>query len=573
MSRITKEAEAEAGETAPRRAEALAGLLEPGAQAPSPALVEEQASSRSLVQLGTGFVKDRWNEFLHGRHDHTQRSNAFCLAILALGGMQFMATLDGTVANIALFRIQEALHLSAPGRSWVITAYVLAFGGLMLLGGRLGDLIGRKRAFLIGVGVFTLGSLLCSLSWDETSLLVFRAIQGSGAALASPTGLALVATLFTPGTARNIAVAIYGGMLGIGSIAGLIFGGALTELGRFVGEHVGISGLDWQLIFVVNVPIGIGILVLTLLTIPDVAPHSTKLDVPGAVTSAGAVFLFVFGFTQGPIWGWKSPGIVGPLLVGVALLAAFVVIELRSPNPLVPLRLFANKDKIATFGTIVLSGAILMCLTIYVVLFFQDVLRYSPLKTGLSFIPFAIALGVGSQIAVLLLKRIAPRWTAGVGLAFVLAGFLYGSTLTPSAHYVQNLLAPILLIGFGIGVVLVPLPLCALVGVPDEELGPLAAIALVAQELGGPVGLSVMGGLLFSSRKLEVGKSNSVGMTPAELAQLSSGYTFGLLILAGAALVAAAVGFFIGYTPDQIAEAQEAKAAADSGEGELAHSV
>ena len=568
MSRITKEAE-----QAPTGAETLSGLLDPGAQASPPALVEEPVSSGGLVRLGVDFVKDRWNEFLRGRHDHSQRSSAFGLAILALGGMQFMATLDGTVANIALYRIQEALHLSGPGRSWVITSYVLAFGGLMLLGGRLGDLIGRKRAFLIGVSVFTFGSLLCSLSWDETSLLLFRALQGSGAALASPTGLALVATLYKPGTARNMAVAIYGGMLGIGSIAGLIFGGALTELGRFIGEHLGISGLDWQLIFVVNVPIGLGILVLTLLTIPNVAPHSTKLDVPGALTSAGAVFSFVFGFTQGPIWGWKSPGIVGPLAFGVVLLVAFVVIELRSANPLVPLRLFANKDKIATFGTIVLSGAILMCLTIYVVLFFQDVLHYSPLKTGLSFIPFAVALGIGSQVAVLLLKKIAPRWTAGVGLAFVLAGFLDGSTLTPDATYLHDLLAPILLIGFGVGVVLVPLPLCALVGIPDEEVGPLAAIALVAQELGGPIGLSVMGGLLFSSKKLEVGKSNSTGMTPAELAQLSSGYTFGLLILAGSALVAAVIGFFIGYTPEEIAEAQEAKSAVDSGVGELPQEV
>ena len=563
MARITEEAERTS-----THADALSSLLDPQGQTPPPARLEnaETRPSQSLVQLGVSFVKDRWNEFLRGRHDHTQRSSAFGLAILALGGMQFMATLDGTVANIALYRISDALHLSGPGRSWVITSYVLAFGGLMLLGGRIGDLIGRKRAFLIGVGVFTFGSLLCSLSWNEASLLAFRGLQGSGAAIAAPTGLAIVASLYKPGSARNVAVAIYGGMLGIGSIAGLIFGGALTELGRFIGEHIGVSGLDWQLIFAVNVPIGIGILVLTALTIPNIPPHSTKLDVPGALSSIGAVLSFVFGFTQGPIWGWTDPFVVGPLVLGVALLAAFVAIELRSSNPLVPLRLFANKDKIATFGTIILSGAILMCLTIYVVLFFQDVLHYSPLKTGLSFIPFAIALGIGSQVAVLLLKKVAPRWTAGVGLAFVLAGFLYGSTLTPSAEYLHNLLAPILLIGFGIGVVLVPLPLCVLVGVPDSELGPVAAIALVAQELGGPIGLSLMGAMLFST-KLEVGRSNSDGMTPEQLAQLSSGYTFGLLILAGAALVAGVTGLFIGYTSEQIAEAQEAKAAADSGAG------
>jgi EmrB/QacA subfamily drug resistance transporter len=564
MSRTTDD-------TAPTRGSAFSTAGDPGGQAAPPAKLQQPTSG--LIGLAVLFVQDLWNEFLRGRHNHEQRSSAFGLAILALGGMQFMATLDGTVANIALYRIGEALHLSGPGRSWVITSYVLAFGGLMLIGGRIGDLIGRKRAFLLGVGVFTLGSLLCSLSWDEASLLVFRAFQGSGAALASPTGLALVATLYKPGTARNMAVAIYGGMLGIGSIAGLIFGGALTELGRFIGDHVGISGLDWQLIFAVNVPIGIGILVLTALTIPDVAPNSAKLDLPGAATSAGAVFAFVFGFTQGPIWGWDSPGIVAPLALGAALLVAFFVIELRSPNPLVPLRLFANKDKIATFATIILSGAILMCLTIYVVLFFQDVLHYSPLKTGLSFIPFAVALGIGSQVAVLLLKKIAPRWTAGVGLVFVLAGFLDGSTLTPSASYTRDLLAPILLIGFGVGVVLVPLPLCALVGVPDEEVGALAAIALVAQELGGPIGLSVMGAVLFTGQKLEVGHSNSAGMTPEQLAQLSSGYTFGLLILAGVALAAAVTGFFIGYTREQIAEAQEAKAAADAGAGDPPQSL
>ena len=325
-----------------------------------------------------------------GSYPVTQR--AFGLAIVVLGGLQLMVVLDGTVANLALARLQADLGLSDAGRNWVVVSYALAFGGLMLLGGRIGDAFGRKRVFIAGVALFTLASLLCGLAVNEVTLILARALQGTGAAIASPTALALVATTFAPGPARNQAIAIYAAMTGIGSITGLIVGGALTEV-------------SWRWIFLINVPIGLLIVVLAVFALKETVGKRLALDVRGAVLGTFGATSLVFGISEGPELGWRSVPVITTLVLALVLLTGFLVVERRATNPLLPFKLFADRDRVVTFAAIFFSGAALFCTTVYVALFVQDILGYSPLRAGLAFIPFAVGLGVGSALASKIVMR------------------------------------------------------------------------------------------------------------------------------------------------------------------------
>src|SRR3954464_3849754 len=241
-------------------------------------------------------------------------SRRFIAAVIAIGGMQLLATMDSTVAIVALPKIQDELSLSDAGRSWVITAYVLTFGGLMLLGGRLGDTIGRKHTFIVGVALFTIASILCGVAWDETTLVIARLLQGVGAAIASPTGLALIATPFPKAPARNAATAVFAAMTGVGSVMGLIVGGALTEV-------------SWRWAFLVNVPIGLVMLYLARKTLRETHRERMKLDAAGAVLATLACTAAVFGFSMGPEEGWLSPVTLASGGVAFACLAAFLFVE------------------------------------------------------------------------------------------------------------------------------------------------------------------------------------------------------------------------------------------------------
>ena len=254
-------------------------------------------------------------------------SPRFLAAIFAIGGMQLLATMDSTVAIVALPRIQDELGLSDAGRSWVITAYVLTFGGLMLLGGRLGDTIGRKRTFIVGVALFIIASVLCGIAWDEATLVLARLLQGVGAAIASPTGLALVATTFSKGPARNAATAVFAAMTGIGSVMGLVVGGALTEV-------------SWRLAFLVNVPIGLLVIYLAHTTLRETHRERLKLDAAGALLATVACTAAVFGFAQAPENGWGSPSTLGAGLIAALAFLAFIAVERNAVNPVVPVQSF-----------------------------------------------------------------------------------------------------------------------------------------------------------------------------------------------------------------------------------------
>ena len=480
-------------------------------------------------------------------------SSVLGAAIVAITGMQLMSTLDGTIVIVALPRMQADLDLSDATKSWVITAYVLAFGGL-LLGGRVGDAIGHKRAFLSGVGVFTIASLVCGLANDGVTLVAARALQGTGAAVAAPTGLALIATTYAVGHARNQALAVSAAMQGAGSVLGLVLGGAVTVV-------------SWRLAFLINVPIGIVIIVIAVLKINETRHERLKLDITGALLATLGCTCAVLVFIQGPPRGWVDPWVIGAGVAAAVFLLSFLVVERRADNPLVPFSVFDNRNRVMTFVSLFLAGGVLLTLTVMIGLLVQDVLGYSALQAGIGFIPFAVAFGIGTVVAAKLAPLVAPRWLIIGGGLFVLAAMLYGSTLTRDIPYFPDLVLPVVVGGFGIGGIAVILPLCALAEVGPREIGPVSAITLMVQNLGGPLVLVVVQAVQ-TSRTLYLGGTTGPveNMTPAQLDALGYGYTYSLLWVAGIAIIVGVTAFWIGFSARQIASAQHTREAVEAGE-------
>ena len=481
-------------------------------------------------------------------------SSVLGIAIIAITGMQLMSTLDGTIVIVALPRMQAELDLSDSGKSWVITAYVLTFGGLLLLGGRVGDAIGHKRAFLSGVGVFTIASLVCGLATDAPTLIVARAVQGTGAAVAAPTGLALIATTYAVGYARNRAMAVSAAMQGAGSVLGLVLGGALTVV-------------SWRLAFLINVPIGIVIITIAVLRLGETHHERLKLDVTGALLATLGCTSAVLVFTQGPPRGWVDPWVIGAGIAAVVFLIAFLIVERTADHPIVPFSVFDNRNRVMTFISLFLAGGVLLTLTVMIGLYVQDVMGYSALRAGVSFIPFALALGLGNVLAARAAPYVAPRWLIIGGGVFVLGAMLYGSTLNRSIPYFPDLVVPIVVGGFGIGVISVILPLCAVAEVGPREIGPVSSITLMVQNLGGPLMLVVIQAVQ-TSRTLYLGGTTGTvkDMTPAQLDALDAGYTYSLLWVAGTAILVGVAAFWIGFSARQIATAQHTREAVEAGE-------
>ncbi|BBZ48618.1 MFS transporter [Mycobacterium heidelbergense] len=482
-------------------------------------------------------------------------SQRFIAAVVAIGGMQLLATMDSTVAIVALPKIQNELSLSDAGRSWVITAYVLTFGGLMLLGGRLGDTIGRKRTFIVGVALFTISSVLCAVAWDEVTMVIARLLQGIGSAIASPTGLALVATTFPKGPARNAATAVFAAMTAVGSVVGLVVGGALTEV-------------SWRLAFLVNVPIGLVMIYLARTALRETNRERMKLDATGAMLATLACTAAVFAFSMGPEKGWISVTTLGSAGVALAATIAFAIVERTAENPVVPFDLFRDRNRLVTFAAIFLAGGVMFSLTVCMGLYVQDILGYSALRAGVSFIPFVIAMGIGLGVSSQLVSRFSPRVLTIGGGILLLGAMLYGSAFVHRGiPYFPGLAVLIVVGSVGIGMVVVPLTLSAIAGVGFDQIGPVSAIALMAQSLGGPLVLAVIQAVITSRTLYLGGTTGPVKfMNDLQLHALDHGYTYGLLWVAGAAVLVGGAALFIGYTPAQVAHAQEVKDAIDSGE-------
>jgi EmrB/QacA subfamily drug resistance transporter len=465
-----------------------------------------------------------------------------------------MASMDGPIAIFALPTIQNELGLSDAGRSWVITAYLLTFGGLMLLGGRLGDTFGRKRTFIVAVAVFTFASALCGIAWDGGSLVVARLLQGVGAAIAIPICLALAATTFPKGPARNAAIAMFGALGGVGAVLGLVVGGAITEVW-------------WRLAFLANVPIGLLVIYLASTALRETQQERVKLDATGAVLATLVCTAGVFGLTMGPEKGWLSATAIGSGVVVLAAFVAFIVVERSAENPIVPFSLFFDRNRLPTFAARFLSGGVMFTLIVLVALYVQNIMGYSPLRAGVAFIPFAIAMALGMGAASRLASWFPPRAVVIAGCILMLGAMLYGSTLNRGAPYFPNLVVPIVIGGISIGLINVPLGLSVIASVGSDRIGPTSAIAVMLQGLGGPVVLAVIQAVV-TSRTLSLGGTSGPvkSMNATQLDALDHGFTYGLLWLAGVVILLGAVALLIGYTAQQVGRAQEVEKAVDAHE-------
>jgi EmrB/QacA subfamily drug resistance transporter len=481
-------------------------------------------------------------------------SRRFIASIVTLGGMQLMATMNGTIVTVALPKIQNDLNLSDAARSWVLTAYLLAFGGLMLAGGRVGDTIGRKRAFIVGVALFTIASAVGGIAWDGGTLIGAKLVQGVAAAIIAPTTVALVATTFPKGPARNAAVAVLTATASLSSVLSLVVGGALADL-------------TWRLIFLVNVPLGLLVIYLARITLRETQLVRMKLDVTGAGLATLTCIASVAAFSMAPEKGWLSAPTIGSGVVALGAFAAFVLVERTAENPIVPFDLFFDRNRLATFATIFLAGGVLFSLMVLVTLYVQNIMGYSALRAGAGFIPFTLAVGTGVVASSRLVTRFPPRVLVIGGGILLVGAMLYSSTLHRGIPYFPNLVMPLVVAGIGIGLANVPLGLSVIAGVGSDRIGPTSAIALMLPSLGGPVVIAVIQAVV-TSHTLSLGGTNgpAKSMNPAQLHALDQGYTYGMLWLAGVSVLVGGVALLIGYTAEQVAHAQQVKKAIDAGE-------
>jgi len=438
-----------------------------------------------------------------GQHAHL----AWALVLISVA--QLMVVLDATIANIALPYIGQDLDISQANLSWIVTGYALAFGGLLLLGGRLGDLYGRRRIFMTGLVIFAVASLLGGLAQNEGLLLGARGLQGLGAALASPAALALITTTFPAGPQRNRAFAVYAAMSGAGAAVGLILGGWLTGLD-------GVGGLEfsgWRLTFLINVPIGLAAAFIARRLLAESESHRGELDIPGALTGTLGLLGIVFGLTQAgkADYGWGHPSTIASLAAGVVLLGIFAAIESRVEHPLLPMRILRNRTRAASFMAMMLAPAAMFAMFFFLSLFIQQIVGYSPLRAGFAFLPFSFGIVIGAGLASNLVSRIDPRYLAGLGTLLasfslfmfsrlsiddspsaVVAALAHGSTAGTDVSYWTSILPWIVTMSIGMGLTFVPLTLTAVHHVKAADSGIGSGVLNTMQQVGGALGLATL---------------------------------------------------------------------------------
>lgn len=401
------------------------------------------------------------------------------LALTVIASAQLMVVLDGTITNIALPSLKEDLDISASGLAWVVNSYVLAFGGLLLLGGRIGDLFGRRRIFRIGIALFTLASLLGGFATSQELLIAARVLQGVGAAVAAPTALSLIATTFPEGAPRNKAMGVYAGMSGIGATVGLLLGGVLTEY------------LDWRWVFFVNVPIGLAVLFGTKVLTESERVRG-RLDVPGAVTGTAGLVSLVYAITRGGEHSWTNGSTLALFGTATVLLAAFVFLQARVAAPMMPLRLLADRNRAGSYVTMLFIGAGMFAMFYFLSLYMQQVLGFNALETGLAYIPFSLGMGMATNAGSKLVARFAPRTLTIPGLALAAAGMLWFGTMTPESSYWAHLMPAMFITSVGLGAAFLPVTLGAVSGVGHQDAGIASALLNTAQQVGGAIGLAVL---------------------------------------------------------------------------------
>jgi EmrB/QacA subfamily drug resistance transporter len=438
----------------------------------------------------------------------------------------FMTVLDVSIVNVALPSIKTALNVAEKDLQWVITSYTIAFGGFLLLGGRAGDLLGRRRMFMIGIAVFSAASLACGLANSIGVLIAARAVQGLGAAIISPATLAIITTTFGEGSERNKALGIWGAMGGSGAAAGVLFGGILT---KYAG---------WEWIFFVNVPVGAAVLALTRPLVRESRiPGLHGFDFPGAATITASLALLVYGISKAPDVGWASGRTIGFLVASAVLLVAFIAIERRSTAPMVPFRIFRTRTVTGANVSGFFLGAVVFSNFFLLTLYVQQVLHYSALKTGLTFLATAGTVIPVAALSQALVTRIGARPVLTFGLALITGGMLWYTQIPVNGSFVSDLLPGYLMVGVGMAFSFIPMSIAALAGVENHEAGLASGLINTSQQIGGALGVAIAATVAFTHTKTLIAS----GENP--LSAATSGFALGFWVIAGlgvCAMVAAA---------------------------------
>jgi EmrB/QacA subfamily drug resistance transporter len=456
-----------------------------------------------------------------------------------------MVILDVAIVNVALPSIKSDLGFSQTGLQWVITAYAILFGGTLLLGGRLADLLGRRRLFIAGLALFSLSSLLCGIAWSSSSLVGFRALQGLGGALLAPAALSLLMTTFAEGRERNLALGIYGAASGSGAAAGVLLGGVLT------------SYLGWSWIFFINVPVGAAAIALAPVLLRESrADHlqHRHFDLAGAASVTGGLMLLVYALTRATADGWSSPVTLGLLGGAAALVATFVVIESRSRFPLLPLRIFRLRALSAANVTMAIVGAVTFSEFFVLTLYVQDVLHYSAVQSGVAFVAFALTVVVTSNVAQAVVGRAGVRATLVAGLALATTSVALLTRLPVDGHYFWDLFPAFVLGGAGMGFSFVPVTIASLAGVERSDAGVASGLVNTSRQIGGAIGLAAISTIAASaSSSYAHAHALAVSSAPATV----DGFQTSFDVLGGLLLVALLVaGVFLRPARERAAEAE-----------------
>jgi EmrB/QacA subfamily drug resistance transporter len=450
-----------------------------------------------------------------------RRWSALALIVTA----QFMVILDVAIVNVALPSIKSDLDFSQTNLQWVISAYAILFGGALLLGGRLADLLGRRRLFVAGLALFAASSLLCGLAWSEGSLIAFRAVQGLGGALLAPAALSLLMTTFAEGRERNLALGIYGAASGSGAAAGVLLGGLLT------------SYLSWSWIFFVNVPVAVAAIALTPLLLRESRAELAHrhFDFAGAVSVTAGLMLLVYAMTRATSDGWDSGTTLALLAGAAALVLTFVAIELRSRSPLLPLRILRLRTLVAANGTMAIVGAVAFSEFFLLTLYLQDVLHYSAIRSGVAFTGFALTVVVISNVAQVVVGRLGVRPTLTAGLLVSAVSVAWLTRLPVDGHYFFDLFPAFVLGGAGMGLSFVPVTIASLTGVGRSDAGVASGLINTSRQIGGAIGLAAVSAIAAASTSHFV-HAHSAVTASSDLA-LDHGFQTALYALTGLLLL------------------------------------
>jgi len=448
-----------------------------------------------------------------------QRAAPMIGALVLLATVQLMVVLDTTIVNVALPTIQAGVGFSASSIAWVVNGYALTFGALLLLGGRSGDLLGRRSVFMASLAAFAAASMVAGLSSSPGLLIAARVAQGASAAFAQATALSLIVSTFPAGRARNRAVGVFAAMEGLGAAAGLLLGGILVQ------------AVSWRWVFFVNVPVAAIVAALAPRFIPSPKRQSLRLDLPGAVTASAGLGLIVFGLSRAADHGWTDIWTAGPLAAGAAALAAFVLLERRSAQPLTPLWVFADRNRGGAYMIQALVGGALFGMFFLTTLFLQHVLGYSPLKAGAAFVPATVVMMGAAAAMSRLVNRIGVRPLVATGTAIAAAGMWWLSHLHLHAGYLTGIMLPLMVLSVGLGLTFVPLTLTAVSGVKEEHSGLVSGVSTTAIQIGGSIGVAVLATVAATTARHHAGAAGA--------AALAAGYTQAFRV--GAVIIALAV--------------------------------